>query len=93
VLISPETVAGTVAPMPPPEELSNTAAIGMLLYTRYIFFFQMAGMILLVAMIGAIVLTLRHKEGVPPPGYLPQVARTPEMAVEVVHVETGKGIP
>jgi NADH-quinone oxidoreductase subunit J len=93
VLISPETVAGTVAPMPPPEELSNTAAIGMLLYTRYIFFFQMAGMILLVAMIGAIVLTLRHKEGVRRQDISRQVARTPEMAVEVVHVETGKGIP
>jgi NADH-quinone oxidoreductase subunit J len=93
MLISPETVAGTVAPMPPPEEISNTAAIGMLLYTRYIFFFQMAGLILLVAMIGAIVLTLRHKEGVKRQDIARQVARTPEMAVQVVHVETGKGIP
>ena len=92
-LVSPETVASTVAPMPPPGELSNTAAIGMLLYTRYIFFFQMAGMILLVAMIGAIVLTLRHKESVRRQDISRQVARTPEMAVEVVHVESGKGIP
>jgi NADH-quinone oxidoreductase subunit J len=53
----------------------------------------MAGMILLVAMIGAIVLTLRHKEGVRRQDISRQVARTPEMAVEVVHVETGKGIP
>src|SRR4028119_2070583 len=63
-LISPETVAGTAAPTPPLEQVSNTEAIGLLLYTRYIFFFQPAGLILLVAMVGAIVLTLRHKVGI-----------------------------
>ena len=92
-IIAPEGVAGLSAPMPAPQYVSNTAALGLLLYTRYIFFFQMAGMILLVAMIGAIVLTLRHKEGVKRQDIARQVARTPEMAVEVVHVETGKGIP
>ncbi len=62
-LISAETVASTAAPTPPLDQVSNVAALGALLYTRYAFFFEMAGMVLLVAMIGAIVLTLRHKEG------------------------------
>jgi NADH-quinone oxidoreductase subunit J len=92
-LISPETVGATAAPMPPLEETSNIAALGALLYTRYIFFFQMAGLVLLVAMIGAIVLTLRHKVGIKRQDIARQVARTPETAVEVVHVETGRGIP
>ena len=55
---------GGVALIPPMGEVSNTRALGLLLYTRYIYFFQAAGLVLLVAMIGAIVLTLRHKEGV-----------------------------
>jgi NADH-quinone oxidoreductase subunit J len=63
-----------------------------LLYTRYIFFFQMAGLILLVAMIGAIVLTLRHKVGVKRQDVARQVARTPETAIDVVHVPSGKGL-
>jgi NADH-quinone oxidoreductase subunit J len=92
-LISPETVGATAAPMPPLEETSNIAALGALLYTRYVFFFQMAGLVLLVAMIGAIVLTLRHKVGIKRQDIARQVARTPETAVDVVHVETGRGIP
>ena len=75
--IAPEGVAGLAAPMPQPQYVSNTAALGLLLYTRYVFFFQMAGMILLVAMIGAIVLTLRHKEGVKRQDIARQVARRP----------------
>ena len=55
--------ASSIAAAPIPAEVSNTAALGELLYTRYIFFFQAAGLVLLVAMIGAIVLTLRHKDG------------------------------
>jgi NADH-quinone oxidoreductase subunit J len=92
LLVSPESVAGVAAPTPPPEEISNTAAIGQLLYTRYIFFFQMAGMILLVAMVGAIVLTLRHKVGVKRQDIVRQNARTPETAVEVVRVQSGRGL-
>ncbi|MBA3519421.1 MAG: NADH-quinone oxidoreductase subunit J [Rhizobiales bacterium] len=92
-LITPETIAGTSAPTPPMGEVSNTEAIGLLLYTRYIFFFQTAGMILLVAMIGAIVLTLRHKVGVKRQDISRQNARMPAAAVQVVQVETGKGIP
>ena len=91
-LVTPETAAGFAAPTPPVEEVSNTAAIGRLLYTRYIFFFQAAGLILLVAMIGAIVLTLRHKVGVKRQDISRQNARRPEDSVEVVHVETGRGI-
>ena len=91
-LISPEIVATAAVPIPPPDEVSNTAAIGLLLYTRYVFFFQAAGLILLVAMIGAIVLTLRHKEGVKRQDIARQSARTPEMSVEVVHVESGRGL-
>ena len=91
-VIAPELVGGQAAPIPPPEEVSNTEAIGRLLYTRYIFFFQTAGFILLVAMVGAIVLTLRHKEGIKRQDIARQNARSPETAVEVVHVETGRGI-
>jgi NADH-quinone oxidoreductase subunit J len=90
-LVSPET-ATTAAPTPPLEEVSNVAAIGALLYTRYIFFFQMAGLVLLVAMIGAIVLTLRHKEGVKRQTIARQIARDPATAVDVVQVETGRGL-
>jgi NADH-quinone oxidoreductase subunit J len=92
-LLAPETVAGTAAPTPPLNEVSNTAAIGRLLYTRYIFFFQTAGLILLVAMIGAIVLTLRHRVGVKRQDIAVQNARDPSTAVEVMRVETGRGIP
>ena len=90
-LVSPGAIAGA-APTPPAEQVTNLAAIGALLYTRYIFFFQMAGMILLVAMVGAIVLTLRHKEDVKRQSIAAQVARSPKTAVEVMHVETGKGL-
>jgi NADH-quinone oxidoreductase subunit J len=70
----------------------NTAALGDILYTDYLFHFQISGLVLLVAMIGAIVLTLRHKEGVRRQSISAQVARTPATAIEVKKVETGKGI-
>ena len=85
--------AGVAAPTPPLDQASNLAAIGALLYTRYIFYFQSAGLILLVAMIGAIVLTLRHKVGVRRQSIVRQNARTPEETVELVRVPTGRGIP
>jgi NADH-quinone oxidoreductase subunit J len=72
--------------------LTNTEAIGRLLYTQYVYFFQAAGLILLVAMIGAIVLTLRHKEGVRRQSISVQNARTPAMAVEVVKLAPGQVI-
>jgi NADH-quinone oxidoreductase subunit J len=62
------------------------------LYTDYIFFFQIAGLVLFVAMIGAIVLTLRHRENIKRQDINQQVARTPETAIEVVKVKPGQGI-
>jgi NADH-quinone oxidoreductase subunit J len=72
--------------------VTNTHAIGEVLYTKYVYAFQVAGLILLVAMVGAIVLTLRHKEGVKRQDIAQQVARSPETAVQVVKVTTGQGL-
>jgi NADH-quinone oxidoreductase subunit J len=72
--------------------VSNTEALGRVLYTQYIYFFQAAGLILLVAMIGAIVLTLRHKQGVRRQDISRQVARTQETAVEVKKVPFRQGV-
>ncbi len=76
----------------PSGTLSNTAALGLVLYTRYFYFFQAAGFILLTAMIGAIVITLQHKVGVKRQDVSAQVARTPETAVEVRKVPSRVGI-
>jgi len=72
--------------------VSNAEAIGRLLYTDYVYFFQAAGMVLLVAMIGAIVLTLRHKPGVRRQVIADQVARTPKTGMRVVSIKPGEGI-
>ena len=88
----PAASTATVLPIPPIETVSNIEAIGQVLYTRYILFFQMAGLVLFVAMVGAIVLTLRHKEGVKRQSIPQQVARNPATSIEVVKVETGRGI-
>ena len=77
---------------PTPEGVSNTEAIGRILYTDYVFYFQTAGMVLLVAMIGAIVLTLRHRPGVKRQSISAQVARRAEEAVELVDVKPGQGV-
>ena len=69
--------------------VTNTEALGQVLYTKYVYFFQGAGLVLLVAMIGAIVLTLRHKEGVKRQSVPDQNARRPEKAVEMVKVASG----
>jgi NADH-quinone oxidoreductase subunit J len=87
---APEIVAQ--APMPPASEISNTEAIGLILYTRYVYLFEAAGLILLVAMIGAIVLTLQHKRDVRRQKVSAQVGRTREEAVELVEVESGRGL-
>jgi NADH-quinone oxidoreductase subunit J len=75
-----------------PGGVSNTEAIGRVLYTDYVFFFQLAGLVLLVAMIGAIVLTLRHKPGVKRQDIGKQVARTPKTGMELVQIKPGEGI-
>ncbi|MQT12285.1 NADH-quinone oxidoreductase subunit J [Segnochrobactrum spirostomi] len=90
-VIDPQ-VAGQAVAAPMPDGLTNIQALGQILYTRYVYFFQAAGLVLLVAMIGAIVLTLRHKVGVKRQNIADQVARTPETGVEVRKVASRKGI-
>jgi NADH-quinone oxidoreductase subunit J len=79
----------TTAAAPIPAGVTNTEAIGQVLYTRYAYYFEGAGLILLVAMIGAIVLTLHHKEGVKRQSIAAQVARHKSTAIDVVKVPAG----
>ncbi len=88
--IGPGIPQAIVAPIP--ANISNTEAIGLVLYTRYVYFFQAAGMILLVAMIGAIVLTLQHRVRVRRQDIGEQVARKPAASIEVVKVRSGQGL-
>ncbi len=76
----------------PAEQVTNAAAIGRVLYTKYVYFFELSGAVLLVAMIGTIVLTLRHRRDAKRQDVATQVGRRREDAIEVVTVETGKGI-
>ncbi len=87
---APELQMGV--PVPDTGGPTNTHAIGQVLYTRYFYLFQASGMVLLVAMIGAIVLTLRQRAGVRRQVIAEQVARPREAAVEVVNVEKGSGV-
>jgi NADH-quinone oxidoreductase subunit J len=80
------------AAVAPAADITNTQALGLVLYTKYVYFFEVAGLILLVAMIGAIVLTLQHKPGVRRQSVAAQVARTPKTGVEVVKVASGEAI-
>ncbi len=75
-----------------PTELTNTAAFGQVLYSDHVYYFEAAGILLLIAMVGAIVLTLRQREGVRRQDIAAQVARTPKDSIEVKKVETGQGI-
>jgi NADH-quinone oxidoreductase subunit J len=75
-----------------PEHLDNTRALGQLLYTHYLYLFQASGVVLLIAMIGAIVLTLRRRPGVRRQSIGDQLARDPKAAVELRKVPVGKGI-
>jgi NADH-quinone oxidoreductase subunit J len=86
--IAPPT-AHSAAPIA--ANVSNTEAIGLVLYTRYVYFFEAAGVILLVAMIGAIVMTLQHKQ-VRRQNIAAQVARRPAAAIELVKVKPGQGL-
>jgi NADH-quinone oxidoreductase subunit J len=72
--------------------ITNAETIGQEMYTDYIYYFQAAGMVLLVAMIGAIVLTLKHKPGVRRQSIADQVARTPATGMRVVDIKSGEGI-
>ena len=83
--------AGTSA-IPDPAKVTNTEALGLVLYTKYVYYFQASGLVLLVAMIGAIVLTLRHKDGVKRQNVADQVARTKATAMEVRKVPSRTGV-
>jgi len=90
--IDPGLIGAVARPIPEQSALTNTEALGRLIYTDYVYFFQAAGMVLLVAMIGAIVLTLRHKETAKRQDIATQVARRPAEAVQLVDVKSGQGI-
>jgi NADH-quinone oxidoreductase subunit J len=90
--LSPVAKAQPAFPTPDADTVTNTEAIGRLLYTDYIYAFQIAGLILLVGMIGAIVLTLRKREGVRKQVIAKQLARTRAEGVELVKVKSGEGI-
>ena len=74
------------------DAISNTHSLGQVLYTDYIHIFQISGMILLIAMIGAIVLTFRQREGVKKQSYIKQISRERAEGVEVLNVEIEKGV-
>jgi NADH-quinone oxidoreductase subunit J len=85
----PQVIA---APIPPLDQVTNTEALGLVLYTRYVYFFQASGLVLLIAMIGAIVLTLHHRPGVKRQNIAEQNARDPAEAVELRKVRSREGV-
>jgi len=89
---APDISRSFASPIPPLANASNTAALGQVLYTRYVYFFQASGLVLLVAMVGAIVLTLRHKPNVKRQNIAEQIARTKATAIEIVKVQSGQGL-
>ncbi len=90
--VTPEAGTAAGVPMLPPDQMTNTRALGEVLYTKYIYLFQAAGLVLLVAMIGAIVLTLRQREGVRRQNISVQVSRPRRTAIEVKDVPSQSGI-
>jgi NADH-quinone oxidoreductase subunit J len=90
--IGADAQQAVATPIRPVATMPNTEALGHVLYTRYVYFFQAAGLVLLVAMIGAIVLTLQHKPGVRRQNIAHQVARTKATAIEIVKVRPGQGL-
>lgn len=90
--LAPGALQGEGMPIPDPLEVSNTQALGRVIYDHYVYLFQTAGLILLVAMIGAIVLTLRKRPGVRRQSIAEQVARRKSDAVELKDVARGGGI-
>ena len=91
-VIAPEAAGLAAAPTPDVLKVTNTAALGRLLYTQYIYLFQACGIVLLVAMIGAIVLTLRSREGVRKQNVGAQLARRRDEAMAIRKVPTGEGV-
>jgi NADH-quinone oxidoreductase subunit J len=90
--VASNVTTAIAAPVPASAQVTNTAALGVILYTRYIYAFQAAGMILLVAMIGAIVLTLRPRQDVRRQKIAEQVARKREATLELVKIRPRQGV-
>ncbi|CAK0757989.1 NADH-quinone oxidoreductase subunit J [Azospirillaceae bacterium] len=90
--VTPEALAHIAAPIPEVSKLTNTEALGRLIYTRYFYLFQASGLVLLIAMIGAIVLTLRSRPGVLRQSVPNQLARRAEEAMVIRKVPTGEGV-
>ena len=91
-IAAPEASMVAQVPIAPPEQVHNTQALDQVLYTKYVSLFQVAGLILLVAMIGAICLTLRQREGVRKQRISDQVSRKRADSVEIKHVTPGSGV-
>jgi NADH-quinone oxidoreductase subunit J len=89
-VMAPEVTSASVVPIN--EAITNTRALGQVIYTRYVFLFELAGGVLLVSMVGAIVLTLQHKVNVKRQNVMRQISRKRSEGVEVVKVKTGQGI-
>ncbi|PYF05452.1 NADH dehydrogenase subunit J [Rhodopseudomonas faecalis] len=89
-VVRPTVVKNVTAPIP--TDIGNTEALGLVLYTTYIHYFQIAGVVLLVSMIGAIVLTMRHRSSVKRQNIAAQNARSPETAIAVRKVTSGQGL-
>ena len=90
--VEPGAMLRVAFPIPDAEAVTNTHALGQVLYTEYVYLFQMAGLILLVAMIGAITITLRKRSGVRRQNISEQVAVKPKEILKIVKVETGAGV-
>jgi NADH-quinone oxidoreductase subunit J len=91
-VIGPGVSNAIRAPIPSATQVTNTQALGRVLYTDYVHYFELAGIVLLVAMIGAIVLTLQHKPNVKRQNIFAQNARSKASAIEVRKVQPGQGI-
>ena len=91
-VIQPGVAKVITAPIPAASAVNNTEALGLVLYTRYVYYFEAAGLILLVAMVGAIVLTLYHKPQVRRQVIAEQVARRRSSAIDIVKVKSGQGL-
>ena len=89
-VMAPEVTSASVVPIN--EAVTNTRALGQVIYTRYVFLFQLAGGVLLVSMVGAIVLTLQHRVNVKRQNVMRQISRKRSEGVEIVKVKTGQGI-
>ena len=90
--IGPDVQQAIATPIPPLARMPNTEALGHVLYTRYVYFFQAAGLVLLVAMVGAIVLTVHHRPSVKRQNAADQIARSKQTAIEIVKVRPGQGL-